>query len=122
MDALFSIKPCYVQRIFDETKKYEFRKKCCKEKVEKIYIYATAPVGAILGECKVKAILKDSPSLLWKIVSRDAGIPRSAYFRYFKGKKMAVAYKLDDVVQYKKPISLSAFNLKTPPQSFCYIR
>ena len=40
---LLSIKPEYVEKIFDGTKKYEYRKTKCKEKVGKINIYKLIP-------------------------------------------------------------------------------
>ena len=40
MDVLFSIKPCYAEQIFEGTKKYEFRKVCCRKNVRKAYIYS----------------------------------------------------------------------------------
>lgn len=121
MNALFSIKPCYAERIFAGTKKYEFRKTCCREKIDKIYIYVTAPVCAVLGECIVEKVLQDSPFLLWEIVSSEAGISEEDYFEYFRGKKTAIAYKLAEITRYDSPKQLQCFNLKVPPQSFYYI-
>lgn len=121
MDALFSIKPYYAAQIFSGTKKYEFRKICCKKSIRRMYIYATAPICAVLGECTVETVLQDSPDLLWKIVSPYSGISENDYFEYFAGTKKAVAYKLVDVIQYEMPKKLDCFNLKRPPQSFCYI-
>lgn len=121
MDVLFSIKPCYAEQIFEGTKKYEFRKVCCRKKVKKIYIYVTSPICAVLGECGVEAILQDSPYAIWQRVSLDAGISEKDYFEYFRDRKKAVAYKLAEVVRYNEPKQLDYFNLKVPPQSFCYI-
>ena len=87
-----------------------------------MYIYVTAPVCAVLGECTIDTILQDSPDLLWEIVSPYSGISEKDYLQYFEGSKKAVAYKLVEVIQYEKPKKLDYFNLKTPPQSFCYVR
>ena len=121
MDVLFSIKPCYAEQIFSGTKKYEFRKTCCRQKVKKIYIYVTSPVCAVLGECVVESVSQGSPQTLWKNCSSGAGISEKDYFEYFRGGKKAVAYKLAGVVRYKNPKSLDFLDLKSPPQSFCYI-
>lgn len=122
MDALFSIKPYYAAQIFSGTKKYELRKIRCKRPIKRMYIYVTAPVCAVLGECIVETVLQDSPDFLWKTVSLYSGISEKDYFKYFEGAKKAVAYKLVKVLQYEKPKKLDYFNLKTPPQSFCYVR
>ena len=122
MNALFSIKPQYAQKIFEGSKWYEFRKVCCKQPIEKIYIYETSPVCAITGECTVNDVLQESPRVLWNLVSENAGIPEKEYFRYFKGREKAVAYKLEHVIHYSTPKKLQDFNFRTPPQSFYYIR
>lgn len=122
MNAVFSIKPQYAQKIFEGSKWYEFRKVCSKQSIEKIYIYETSPVCAITGECAVNDVLQESPQALWNLVSKNAGIPEKEYFRYFKGREKAVAYKLEHVIHYSTPKKLQDFNFKTPPQSFYYIR
>ena len=122
MNALFSIKPQYAQKIFEGSKWYEFRKVCCKQPIGKIYIYETYPICAITGECVVNDVLQESPRVLWNRVSENAGIPEKAYFQYFEGHEKAVAYKLEHIIHYTTPKKLQDFNFKTPPQSFYYIR
>ena len=122
MNALFSIKPQYAQKIFEGSKWYEFRKVCCKQPIGKIYIYETYPICAIMGECVVTDVLQESPRVLWNRVSENAGIPEKEYFQYFEGHEKAVAYKLEHIIQYTPPKKLQDFNFRTPPQSFYYIR
>ena len=40
---LLSVKPKYIEKIFNGTKKYEFRKKLAKLDVSKIILYSTSP-------------------------------------------------------------------------------
>ena len=47
---LLSINPEHVENIFNGNKKYEYRKIKCKEKVDKIIIYSTAPIMQVVGE------------------------------------------------------------------------
>ena len=47
---LMSIKPEYVKKIFDGTKKYEYRKTKCKIKPTKIIVYASTPVKKVVGD------------------------------------------------------------------------
>lgn len=51
---LLSINPEHVENIFNGNKKYEYRKIKCKEKVDKIIIYSTAPIMQVVGEAEVK--------------------------------------------------------------------
>ena len=50
---LLSIKPEYCKKIFEGTKKYEFRKHLAQNDVEKIVVYSTAPEKKVVGEIEV---------------------------------------------------------------------
>ena len=50
---LLSIKPEYCRKIFEGTKKYEFRKHLAQNDVEKIVVYSTAPEKKVIGEIEV---------------------------------------------------------------------
>lgn len=71
---LLSINPEHVENIFNGNKKYEYRKIKCKEKVDKIIIYSTAPIMQVVGEAEVKKILEDTPEEIWKITQNESGI------------------------------------------------
>ena len=57
---LLSIKPEYVNKIVAGKKKYEFRKFHCREDVDTIVIYATAPVKQVIGEVSIISIIEDA--------------------------------------------------------------
>lgn len=118
---LLSINPEHVENIFNGTKEYEFRKIKCKEPVEKIIIYSTAPVMKVVGEAKVEKIIEGSPSEVWQQTKKKSGIDDKFYFEYYRGKMTAIAYKLIDVVRYTTPKELTSFGLKYAPQSFVYL-
>ena len=50
---LLSINPRYVEKILSGEKKYEFRTRIAKRKVDSILIYSTAPVKRVLAEVTV---------------------------------------------------------------------
>ena len=54
---LMSINPEHVENILAGKKKYEFRKKKCKEQIDSIVIYSTAPVMKVVAEVEVKDII-----------------------------------------------------------------
>ncbi len=118
---LLAIKPEYVEKILNRTKKYEFRKRIAKIPVKTILIYSTYPKMEIVGEVKVIQVLSYSPTHLWEETKHEAGISRAKYREYFKGCKIAYAYKLGDVTIFNKPRKLSDYNVIFPPQSFIYI-
>ncbi len=50
--AIFAIRPEYAKSILDGTKKYEYRKVACKKPIEKMLIYATAPIMQVVEVVK----------------------------------------------------------------------
>lgn len=118
---LLSIKPEYVEKIFDGSKKYEFRRTCCKKEIQSVVIYSTYPIMKVVGEAQIKQVLCDSPEFIWDKTQHKAGISKEFFMEYFEGKDVAIAYELKKVRKYAKSRSLSDYGIKTAPQSFRYI-
>lgn len=118
---LMSINPQHVNNILSGKKKYEYRKMRCKQKVDSIVIYSTAPVMQVVGEVEVKDIIEDSPEKVWDRTSNAAGIDKSFFDSYYYGKNVAVAYVLGKVKRFSKPHYLSDYGVKSAPQSFVYV-
>lgn len=118
---LLSINPEYVGRIMCGEKKYEFRKNLCKRKVDKIVIYSTSPVMKVVGEAEVEDILVDEPSKIWDITKENSGVKQEFFNEYYDGRKQAVAYKLNNVIEYTTPKMLQDYGINAAPQSFCYL-
>lgn len=118
---LLSIKPKYVENILNQTKQYEFRKTKCKRDIDKIIIYATAPVSQIVAEVEVIEILEDTPETIWSITKDFAGITKKFFKEYYQNKDIAIAYRLGTVTKYKRPKLLQEIGLKFAPQSFIYL-
>lgn len=122
MKVLLSIKPEFVQEIVAGNKKYEYRKKIFKQEIESVVIYASMPVGRIVGEFTVGEIISDSPLEIWKITSEYSGISFNAYQKYFKGKKAGYAIQIKELTLYEEPINpYEEFENFMPPQSYRYI-
>ena len=122
MKILLSVKPDYVYRILDKSKRFEFRHKLAKETVDSIVLYATYPVMKVVGEVKVTGTITTSPSALWEQTKSFAGISRDKYRRYFSNRETASAYVLGDVICYNTPLTLESFGIKKAPQSFVYLK
>ncbi len=118
---LLSIKPEYVGRILQGTKKYEYRKRLAKENVSVIYIYITAPSMKIVASVQIVGRLSASPTALWEKTKFTSGISREKYREYFRGCKTAYAYELGKVNVFKSVKELSDFGVNSAPQSFTYI-
>ena len=106
---LISINPQYVEKIFNGTKKYEYRKIKGKREINKMLIYSTYPVKKVVGEAQIEDVLEGSPEEIWKKTKQYSGVEEIFYNEYFKGKTQAIAYKLKNVKKYDVPKELSIY-------------
>lgn len=123
MKVLLSIKPEYADRILNGEKRFEFRKAMFKNSnVKTVVIYATMPVGKVVGEFEIDRIIKDRPSKLWQITRGFSGITQDFFESYFYGREAGYAIGVKKAIRYEEPLDLKMF-LPTgiPPQSFCYL-
>lgn len=123
MKVLLSIKPEYAEKIFSGLKQFEFRKAVFRNPaVKTVVLYATKPVGKVLGEFDIEEILAETPNTLWSMTSKFAGIPRQFFNEYFRGRQTAYAIRVREARRYDTPLTLGAFlDNGVAPQSFCYI-
>lgn len=116
---LLSIKPEYVRRILEGSKRFEFRRQMAKRKVERILIYSTAPEMKVVESVEVLGVLKDSPKKLWEITHTYAGIQK--FMGYFSNRMVAYAYRLGKLQKFDTPKKLAEYGITAAPQSFVYI-
>lgn len=124
MKVLLSIKPQYVDRIFNGEKKYEYRRNLFKRlDIDTIVVYATKPVGKVIGEFKIGKILQGNPTSIWEETKMHSGILEEDYNEYFYGRDKGFAIAIKKTKVYKKPLELSELDpkIKAAPQSFMYI-
>lgn len=120
--VLLSIKPEFAHKIFDGTKKYEFRKQIFKDSsIKKVIVYSSSPEQKVIGEFTIDDILNDTPSDLWLQTRDYSGITQAFYEEYFRGRKNAYAIKVASTKLYEQKKNLSDFDIMFPPQSFAYV-
>lgn len=122
MNAILSIKPQFVKEIVAGRKKYEFRKKCFKKHVQKVYVYASSPVCRIIGEFELGDVLEGKPNRIWAMTNQLSGISEEYFKEYYYNKDIAYALEIKSFKSYDEPINpYSVFGNFTPPQSFRYV-
>ncbi|MFM5379495.1 ASCH domain-containing protein [Aeromonas dhakensis] len=123
MRVLLSIKPEFAELILDGEKKFEFRKRIFKDKsVRKVIIYATKPVGRVIGEFDIGEILSSKPNELWDTTKKHAGISRDFFESYFLDKNIGFAIAVKNPKRYDEPMLLGDFLPGAiPPQSYRYV-
>jgi len=123
MKVILSIKPHFAEKIFEGTKKFEFRRSIFKNpNVKRVIVYASAPVSKIVGEFEIDEILHYEIDYLWCATKSDSGITEDYYFSYFEGKSYGFALKIKKAKLYKKFYSIKDRYGLLPPQSFAYVR
>jgi len=121
MNVVLSIKPEFAFKIFNGTKRFEFRKAIFKNpNVKKIIVYASSPVQQVIGEFEFDEILKCEKNELWELTKKHSGITEDFFFSYFEEKVDGYAIVIKNTVMYPNPKCLKADFQLLPPQSFAY--
>jgi len=124
-DFVVSIKPEYATRIIRGEKKVELRRKFPYGTVTgaRMYIYASAPIQAIIGYAVIATVDRIPPEEIWDKYSSVSFISREDFFSYYADCDLGYALVLGDVVGLGCPIKLDTLRDRlgfSPPQSFAY--
>lgn len=121
--VLLSIRPEFVQSIFEGKKKFEFRRRIFKQRhVKRVIIYATAPIGKVVGEFEIEEIVEYEISVLWEKTEKYSGIGKTCFESYFDGKQFGYAIKIKQAIEYECPLELADdFDIRHAPQFFIYL-
>lgn len=121
MKVVLSIKPEFANKIFDGTKKFEFRKAIFKnDKIKTVIVYSSSPVQQVIGEFEIERIINHDIDTLWGLTQQESGITEDYFYKYFADRLQGFAIQIKKVKKYKTPKCLRTdFNL-FPPQSFAY--
>ena len=74
-----SVRPQFAAAILNGSKRVEFRKRPLVADIGTVVIYATAPVGAVVGEFGVVGQVVGTPEDLWARFAEVAGIDREGF-------------------------------------------
>lgn len=122
MRVLLSIKPEFVKKIFDGSKKFEYRRSIFRRKeVDVVVVYASDPIKRIVGEFRIGTIIQAAPDELWIQTNTNAGITKKKFMEYFANQAKGYAIPIKDVRKYEVPLSLDDLMLSLAPQSFIYL-
>ncbi len=121
MKVVLSIKPEFAFKIFDGTKKFEFRKAIFKnDKIKTVIVYASSPVQQVIGEFEIEKIINKDIDTLWGLTQKFSGITEDYFYQYFANREDGYAIQIKKAIKYKQPKCLRADYNLLPPQSFAY--
>lgn len=120
--ALMSIHPAYADAILAGRKRVEFRKRPIGADVTHVVVYATRPVGAVVGAFSVDGQQTTSPSELWRMFGKVGCITRDKFRSYYRSRAEGTGIKVGDVLVAPEPIDIgNELGVSRPPQSFQYL-
>jgi predicted transcriptional regulator len=121
MKVVLSIKPEFADKIFDGTKKFEFRKAIFKnQNVTSVLVYSSSPVQKVIGEFQIRNIFNRDLKTLWEMTKEFSGITEEYFYKYFAEREYGFAIEIEKKIKFKTPKCLKADYNLTPPQSFAY--
>jgi predicted transcriptional regulator len=122
---LISIKPEYVDLIFQGIKTIELRRRFCDSVTvgTKIFIYSTSPIKKLVGFASVKNIIKTNTKKLWQIAGEESCVNYDYFCNYFNGLEDGYGIELEKPVLLEKQIDLTQLRAKNyiPPQSYMFV-
>ena len=105
-NAIISIRPSFAEAILTGEKTVELRRRIpLIEAGTHLWIYATRPLGAIVGSATVSSIVQATPADLWEICKNHGAIGRTDYDNYFAGTSQALGLFLTDIVR-RRPVGI----------------
>lgn len=121
--ALLSIRPRFAEAILSGEKQVEFRRTKFSRDVSHVVIYATMPVGKIVGWFEVAGIDVLHPDHLWGKFQHCGGIDETSFRAYYHGRKTGYAIRVRASRRLKHAKELTSICGETrPPQSFTYLK
>jgi predicted transcriptional regulator/ribosomal protein S18 acetylase RimI-like enzyme len=121
---LMSIKGEYVDRILSGQKCVEIRRRFSEEhKGSVALLYATQPIGKVLGDALISEVITGHPQNIWKQFHSFIGASKEEYDNYCLNAETVSAVFLSQVSKYPHPFDWdsvmdSFVGIQRPPQSY----
>lgn len=124
--VMMSIKPGYADLIFSGIKAVELRRTAVNIKPgDIVFVYASAPVKAVIGKFQVDRVRMDGLSEIWAAVNPYAAVSKEEFDCYFEGARWATAIYIGSYVTLT-PVPLDVLRRRVPgfrpPQSYMFWR
>ena len=120
--VILSLHPIHANAILEGRKTAEFRRSKIPADAKCVVIYATAPIMKVLGCATVAGFKQASPATIWRNYREQGNVTKAFFDTYFAGAPQARCYLLESPKRFKTALSLEAFGVSVPPQSFAYAR
>ena len=124
--AIISLKPRYADLILTGKKSVELRSRIVRLKPgTAIWIYATLPVGRIVGFAEVKSVVHGKPTLIWRRFKNKICIDEAEFNSYTEDRERVAAVTLTGVQELTEAPTLNGIRELAgtfhPPQFYAYL-
>jgi len=117
-----SIQPSYAEAILQGSKLVEFRKRPIAGDVSHVLVYATKPIGGIIGAFAIAGQKTASPQKLWEAFHEIAGIDLDSFEAYYGTLDEGTGIEVGEVLVAPHAFSLlETLGLTRAPQSFQFV-
>jgi predicted transcriptional regulator len=123
---MLSIRPAHSEKILRGEKTVELRRlRPDVRQGDTLFVYASAPVSAVVGTAKVTGVKCHHPSHLWKLVRSACALTYGEFKQYFDGADCGYAISLSTARRAERPLSLRQIQAVCPafraPQGYRYL-
>jgi predicted transcriptional regulator len=116
-DLVVAIHPQHAERILNGTKTVELRSRFPDvEEGTRVYLYATAPISAVVGGFQVAGIETGTPEQIWERNSKELSITIDEFRAYANGQPKLKAIQIRQPFRLSKPVSRA--ELRAMPEAF----
>lgn len=124
--AVLAVRPDFAEALVEGRKQVEFRRvRPSLSPGDAVYVYATAPVKAVVGAFVCGPIVQGRPDALWQEFAKASGVPKRFFTSYFRGSKRGCAIKVVQPRAWPSPLVLRQIRQHlpnfSPPQSFMFL-
>lgn len=122
---LLSIKPRFVDLIFNGIKTVELRRVKPRVQVgDLVVVYASGKTKGMVGAFEVAGVTAATPSAIWRKHNGGSGLSKQEFDSYFSGVSVGYAIRIGKVWKIHEPVSLNTLRKRSagfrPPQSYHY--
>lgn len=124
-NVVVSVKPEYARAIAAGKKTVELRRRFPNVQPGAwLILYATLPMGVIVGKALIEAVEHEAPSDIWARHGGAAQVSKGFFDQYYAGRTQGVAVRLGAFIQFG-PLSMAEVRAVLPdfrpPQSYRYL-
>jgi predicted transcriptional regulator len=122
---LLSVRPPYAQSILAGTKRAEIRRQ--RPSIlpgTPVIIYATKPLGAVIGTANIDKVCEGPPAELWDQYRLEMAVSREEFNQYLSGTSTAYLLLLSGAKRLTIPLTLDDIRESVdfqPPRSYRYV-